>query len=58
MRDEDTKTIIAHGVDHVVYANGPNGLRPYIECLCGWGVVEDDWETVGRELDQHLKLQV
>lgn len=56
MSQEETDTIIAHGVEHASYANGPGGYRPYMECLCGWGLVEDSWEIVGREFDEHLKI--
>jgi hypothetical protein len=46
-----------HGIDGAVYTNGPFGLTPRLECVCGFitSLAPRSWEEAGAELDEHLR---
>lgn len=50
-----------HGPDMAAYDNLASqlygGLRPFIECICGWATTRCcmTWQEVGEEFDAHLK---
>jgi hypothetical protein len=44
-----------HGIQAAYYNNGPNGLEPTLECLCGEVCAGFDWSEAGTVLDEHLK---
>lgn len=46
---------VPHGPETVCYCNGPFGFRPYLQCICGWDVVEKTWEEIGHAFDDHLE---
>lgn len=45
-----------HGIAAAYYSNGPLGLEPVLECLCGESFKEYNWEEAGALLDDHLNL--
>lgn len=45
-----------HGISGGFYSNGPDGLTPVLECLCGFETSRycSTWQEAGDELDAHL----
>lgn len=35
-----------HGIESAFYSNGPYGLRPTMECLCGYQAIGSRWEAL------------